>query len=224
MRLSIRPARLRRPALFWALAGGSLLVAHDAVFYAQIGPGEPLTRALRGGSHGYWAAASAVLLIFAVLAGLAVAMRLLALHRHARMVTGAGPRTAGPQARLRLVSGLWIRLLAIVALGFLLQENVEHLGQHGHLIGLSALSGPEYPLALPVLAAITLVAAAIGAALLGIERELLATIAAMPHRAMRAARIAVRHPLELVVARRSLLSNRAAGRAPPPGIATSAIA
>jgi len=50
-----------------------------------------------------------------------------------------------------------------VALAFALQENIEHLAGHGHLIGLGALIGPEYPLALPVIGLVALAAAALGA-------------------------------------------------------------
>ena len=59
--------------------------------------------------------------------------------------------------------GLWAPLFGLVAVAFAIQENVEHLAGHGHLIGLGALGGPEYPLALPVIALVTLVAAALGA-------------------------------------------------------------
>lgn len=225
MRLNLRPAHLRRTALFWALAGASLLVAHDAVFFVQVGPGEPLARALRGGSHGYWSAASAVLVASAVLAAIAVARRLALLHRHARsLVPGPRGRRGGARARIRLIPGLWVRLLAIVALGFLLQENFEHLGHHGHVIGVAALYGSEYPLALPVLAAVTLVAATVGAAVLGIERHLLATIASLARRAIRAPRRAVRPPFELLARHRSPMANRVAGRAPPPGIVFPSVA
>jgi hypothetical protein len=216
--------QLRRPALFWSLASGTLLVAHDAVFLAQVGPGEGLTRALRSGGHGYWQVASVVLLAILLLAALAIAARLALLHRRARsLATRAAPPMAAP-SRMRLGLRLWLRLFAIVAIGFAVQENVEHLAQHDHLMGLAALHGPEYPLALPVLALVSLVAAAVGAGVLGIEHQLLATLATVGPPAMRAPRSTSRPPLEHIVRRQSPLARRAAGRAPPTWFAIAPIA
>jgi hypothetical protein len=67
-------------------------------------------------------------------------------------------RTYGQDLR-----GLWLPILALTLAAFTVQENVEHLVGHGHLIGLGALAGPEYPLALPVIAMVTLLVAAAGA-------------------------------------------------------------
>ena len=220
MRLPVRAPRLPRlprRLVFWALAGVSLLVAHDAVFLVQLGPGEPLARALRGGGHGYWEAASTVLLAVGVLAALAVGIRLAILLRHARSLA-AGRLPIGPrQGRGSVALGLWARLLPIVAVGFTVQENLEHLAGHEHVIGLAALHGPAYPLALPVLAVVTAVAALVGAVLIRVERELLATIAAsLARRHDRAPRTAVRPPIDVITPRRSPLARSQAGRAPPP--------
>lgn len=65
----------------------------------------------------------------------------------------------------------------LVAVAFALQENAEHLVGHGHGIGLGALIGPEYPLALPVLAAVTGLAATVIALARHHEGELLRRIA-----------------------------------------------
>jgi hypothetical protein len=218
MRLPVRVPRLRLPRrlVFWALAGASLLVAHDAVFLVQLGPGEPLARALRDGGHGYWETASMLLLAAGVVAALAVGIRLAMLRRRARSLA-AGRLPIGPRpSRGRIALGLWARLLPIVAIGFTVQENLEHLAGHEHVLGLAALHGPAYPLALPVLAAVTAVAALVGAVLIGVERELLATIAAsLARRHGRAPRIAVRPPVNVVTPRRSPLARSQAGRAPP---------
>lgn len=219
MSLSPRLARLRRPATFWALAGASLLVAHDAVFLVQLGPGEPVARALRSGGHAYWEAASGVLLALAGLAALIVAVRIASLVRRVRTLS---PRPAGAAAsgsRAALAGRLWLRLLAVVVVGFTIQENVEHLAGHQHLIGLGALHGVEYPLALPVLALVTLVAALIGSVVLGIERRLLAAIAAIARLALRAPRVVPRPPLRLLGRACSPLAARGAGRAPPSWLA-----
>ena len=44
---STAPMHPRRSLAHVALAGVALLVSHDAVFLAQVGPGEALTRILR---------------------------------------------------------------------------------------------------------------------------------------------------------------------------------
>lgn len=61
MRLRALPTALRGPICFWALAGLALLLSHDAVFAAQMGPGEALTRTLRTAGHDYWGVASVAL-------------------------------------------------------------------------------------------------------------------------------------------------------------------
>jgi hypothetical protein len=110
----------------------------------------------------------------------------------------------------------WARLFVVVAIGFALQENLEHLGMHAHAIGAGALIGPEYPLALPVIGVITLVAAAIAALVAGAERALIATIAAaLQPLAFRAPRRLDRPPLRITEPRPSVLAGAAAGRAPP---------
>ena len=70
-----------------------------------------------------------------------------------------------------------MRLVGVVALAFLLQESAEHFVSHGHLPGLGALFGPEYPLALPVLVAACLVGALLASLVRERERTLLARIA-----------------------------------------------
>jgi hypothetical protein len=206
------PARLRGPIAFWALAGLAVLVSHDAIFLAQLGPGERLTAALRSVGHDYWGAASLALVIIAVLAGSITLARLVRLGRQAAAV-GATCRARRPHpARL---FPMWARLAAMVAFGFAIQENLEHFFAHGHVIGTGALIGPEYPLALPVIAIVSFVAA-LGACLLAAnERELVAAIAAALAQRPRPQRVAVRPPQQIAMRLGGVLARFGAGRAPP---------
>ena len=207
---------------FWAAAGVGLLVSHDAVFLAQLGPGHALARALREAGHDYWGAASLLLVAVAAAAVTTMLVRLHALRRAASALEAE--RTSSPQGRyLARWLGTWTRLLAIVAIGFLLQENAEHLLQHGHAPGLGALVGPEYPLALPVIGVVTALAALVVAALTATEQALLRVIAdAMRRSLRRAPRSIERPPRRLTVRRDSPLARAAAGRAPPPAFVPAA--
>jgi hypothetical protein len=201
---------------FWALAGVALLVSHDAVFAVQAGPGRALTDALRDGGHGYWGVASALIAAAGLIVGLLAAARLSRLRRRAHEV-GAVPITT---SRTTSVLRAWAWLFLIASAGFLVQENLEHLAMHGHLIGAGALVGPEYPLALPVIASITLAAGIIGGLIGDRESALLEAIttalAGIRHRPVHA----VRRTEEVAVAGPSVLARRGAGRAPP-GMALS---
>jgi hypothetical protein len=206
--------RSRGSFAFWALAGVTLLVSHDAILLAQVGPGQSLTRALREAGHEYWGIASLMLAIVGLAALVAVLVRLRNLLRTADAL-GASP-IVGTRPYLARWIASWVRLLAVVAIGFALQENIEHLIGHSHAPGLSVLIGPEYPLALPVLAMITGLAALAAGALSQTEQALRAAIAeAMRQFVGRAPRSVWRPPLRLAVRLSSPLANAAAGRAPP---------
>lgn len=214
MRLRALPTALRGPIAFWALAGLALLLSHDAVFAAQMGPGEALTRTLRTAGHDYWGIASLALGTIGVVAGLLSVVRLLQL-RHRAHALHARPIEPSATYRGRFLVA-WARLFVVVAIGFAIQENLEHLGMHAHAIGPGALIGPEYPLALPVIGLITMVAASIAALVTGTEHALIATIAAALRRAVRRApRRLDRPPLRIPEPRTSALASAAASRAPP---------
>jgi hypothetical protein len=207
-------ARFRGPVAFWAAAGVSLLVSHDAVYLARLGPGHALAQTLRAAGHDYWGTASLALVL---IGGVALGATAIRLHRLRRI---AVQLAAGRVARSRSYGArwlaAWLRLLAVVAIGFGVQENVEHVIGHGHAPGLGALIGPEYPLALPVIAAITGLAALITAALSQAEHALLAVIAdAIRRRLARAPRRTHRPLLRLTVVLAPPLALAAAGRAPP---------
>ena len=213
MRIGAALARIPRGIAFWALTGVALLVSHDAVFLVQLGPGEELTRALRAAGHDYWGWASLALLAIGVAAGIAAVFRLRSLRQRVARLQAAPTASRTPLGGQFATA--WIRLFAIVVIGFALQENVEHVISHGHGIGLGALLGPEYPLALPVIGLITALAGLVAAALQRTERELLSIIHAALRRRLRRPRRVGRPPLQPVLPRLSPLAMAVAGRAPP---------
>ena len=208
-------ARVRGPVAFWALAGIALLVSHDAVFLVQVGPGHELARALREAGHEYWGIASLVLATIGVATLAGALLHLRSLHRSAATLGGAAPTTRSrPYAPRWLAT--WARLLAMVAIGFVVQENIEHLIGHSHAPGLGALIGPEYPQAVPIIALITGLAALVAAALGQTEQALLAVIAEAMRRILaRPPRRTLRPPLRLVRVFIAPLAGAWAGRAPP---------
>ena len=103
----------------------------------------------------------------------------------------------------------------LVALAFAVQENAEHVLSHGHLIGAGALIGPEYPLALPVLAVVSGLAAAVTALVREHEADLLRRIAAAPARVRSPLHIGAAGPGRPLVGRSTPMSTHRALRAPP---------
>ena len=194
------------------MAGVALFLSHDAVFLVQLGPGQALTHALRDAAHDYWGWASTALVLFGIGAATATALRLSFLRRRAAQL---GAVRVAPSSPLQWrFAATWLRLFAIVAIGFAIQENVEHLIGHGHAVGLGALLGPEYPLAVPVIALITAVAALLTAVVRRTEGDLLAVISAALRRPLRAARLAI-PTSRPTLPRLSPLASSIAGRAPP---------
>lgn len=203
---------------FWALAGAVLVVSHDVIFVVQLGPGEELVRALRHAAHDYWGTASVALAVAGVAGAIAFALRIRELRRRAAAL-GASAAPLRPRGYIRRVASMWVALFTVVALGFLIQENVEHLRGHDHLLGVQALLGAEYPLALPVIGLISLAAALLGAAVRSVERALVTAIAESVRRAIPRPPVRLaRAPLRLPFPHRSALAGTAAGRAPPRGL------
>jgi hypothetical protein len=211
MRIGASFARIPPSLAFWALVGVALFVSHDAIFLVQVGPGESLARALRGAGHDYWEASSLALVVIGLLGAAAASLRLWSLRRRAATL-GAAPHRPG----LRGLGAVWLRLFAVVVIGFAVQENIEHYFSHLHAPGLAVLLGPEYPLALPVIGLITGMAAVAAAAFRGAEAELQAAIASALRRTFgHAPRSLPRPPARLWVVRISPLARSIAGRAPP---------
>lgn len=199
----------------------AVFLGHDAVYLAQYGIGSTLAHVMTERGHdGYW-------LTFVGLAGIAGALLIVgagtALLRLRRRLAGlpsmgeAADR-CGP-AYWPEVLRLWRVLLPATLLLFALQENVEYLFAHGDILGIEAIVGPNAPLAIPVLALVTLALAVLG----GLVRWRIATLAGRIARAVAAAfeRIAARLPapewtrVHDAAPHRWTRSRPDAGRAPP---------
>jgi hypothetical protein len=208
----MRSVRRIPPRLaFWALAGVALLVSHDATWLAQIGPGETLTSVLRHGGHDYWGTASAALTVVGLVAVMWAGIRLYRLRR--RSANADAPVRLQARPYLRRAGGAWLRLFVVVAIGFVIQENLEHALAHGHGLWAGALLGPEYPLALPVIGAITLLAALVAAAFVTAERILLARL--HPVRPMLRVPRRVQRPARRIALPGGVAARTQTGRGPP---------
>jgi hypothetical protein len=213
VRLQAISADLRRRLAFWALAGVALFASHDAIYLAQLGPGQTLVAALRTAGHGYWGVASLTLAAIALVAGVRTWVWIRRLRRRADAL---GTRSVSVRPFSTRFAGAWWRLAAVIAIGFAVQENVEHVITHGHAIGTGALVGPEYPLALPVIGLIGAVAAAIATLVSGAHDTLIAAIEEALRRWTRAPRVGALRPARVLASPRSVLEHPGAGRAPPP--------
>ncbi len=211
MRIEVALARIPTRLAFWALAAVALFLSHGAIFFVQIGPGESLTRAMREAGHDYWGFASLALALVGMACAIGVLLRLHGLRRRAASL-GVAP---GRRGRTRLLA-IWLRLFALIVAGFAIQENIEHYLSHQHASGLSVLLGPEYPLALPVIAFITGLAALLATTTGAVEQELLAAIASALNRGFgHAPRHLPRPPIQPSVLRMAPMARSSAGRAPP---------
>jgi hypothetical protein len=142
----------------------SVFVAHDAVYIAQYGLGGRLAAVMSERGHdGYWPAMIALAVIAAAVVVVASATTITRLRLRLGsvpvVVDDAGTR---PDYRSVLLA-LWRVLFPATVLVFAIQENLEVFAAHGVVPGIDVLFGPEAPLAIPVLAAVTLALAAIGA-------------------------------------------------------------
>ena len=95
---------------------------------------------------------------------LAVAVHLRTLRQQAADL-GADRGRIADRAYLARAAVAWGWLFAVVAIGFVIQENIEHFIGHAHAPGIGALIGPEYPLALPMIAGISFAGALLVAAI-----------------------------------------------------------
>ncbi len=210
--------RLRR-LRFLAVALVGLVVSHDGVFMAQYGVADP--GALPGTGHSYWLAFGVLSLLAAGVPLVASAMLVRALHRRLRGEPIPGPLPELPATSyLTELRSLLPRLFITITGCFVVQENVEHVVSGQGLPGLWVLSWPEYPMAIPVLFAVSLVLALAGAWIrwrcVNLVRRLLAVAAWRRWLRAHAIRPGVAWgtlPVRVVTGR--LLARRLAGRAPP---------
>jgi hypothetical protein len=209
-----RQAALRH-ARFGALALVGLFLAHDALFVAQFGPGADMGAALAATGHGsWWTPYVLAVVAVAALLGLGALLRIRTLHVVAATLHRLAPRDpAGFAAEWRALAS---RLLPVVVVLLLVQENIEHLAADGTPAGLAPIGTPAGILA--IVASVLAVAA--GGALVrwriaDLEARILAARTARFPRPSAAA-LPSRAGLDAAgVCHRWLLARDDPGRAPP---------
>lgn len=163
--MTMSGSRLSRFAVLASLTLASLVAAHELIYLASHGAGAGYETAMRERGHDrYWT--SFVLVVLAVsicLVGVATT-QLVRLHRLAarRRLGHLDVENSGVDQYARLLASLWMRLALLTSFGYLFQENLETLAMSGSLPGLGVVTG-EHALALPILVAVSLVVAAVGA-------------------------------------------------------------
>lgn len=201
--MSIRSPRALLITGVFVLA--ALALSHELIYLLAHGAGDGYARAMKEGGHGrYWTSFLLIVLLVTgclslVAAGQWRRLRQLAAGVHAGRVRIEG---GGLDRFLALLRPLWLRVSAGAIVAYVIQENVETASTGAPLPALGVLGG-EHAIALPVLIAVCLVVAAVGA-LVGWRREvLLARIRA-------SARYRLRTPAATL--RPALAGERPAGR------------
>ena len=149
------------------LTFASLVIGHEVAYHVHHGAGAEFDARMTALGHdAFWPAFALLALSGAIVLGLLAAARLLRLWLRIRALS-APPQPAGNRAGSyrRSLARIWAIVFPATAIGFAIQENIEHAVAGAGLIGLDALGGHAYPMALPVLALVTLLVAAVGAAL-----------------------------------------------------------
>lgn len=161
--------RLWRIARFAVLVAVSVVAGHTAVYAAHRGVGEELAAAMSSGGHdAYWPLALAGTIGIGALALARAGHGVWRMWREARRIGRRHEdfqRGSEPSERpyRRELLAIWPALFAVTAAAYLGLENLEHLAAHSHLTGLEALFGADHPLAVPILAGVSLAVAGIGA-------------------------------------------------------------
>jgi hypothetical protein len=166
------------------------------------------------------------LVIVALVGGLCFAIAAIALRRVAalrtqlRILSARLPAWERPDPRR--VARIAARLFALALVGFLLQENAEHLIGHGHLPVLAPLFEGHYVVALPIFAAISTLVGALAVMLSRRVAVLARALAVISHPALRAEHSFTPPPVPDLDGRRALLMRGGHGgrRAPPALLST----
>lgn len=198
----------------------ALFTAHDAVYVAQFGLGGRLAEVMTERGHdGYWVGMLALAGVALVLLAAMTGSILLGLRRRLRTVVPLRREHPSGSSYLGEVLRLWRVLLPATLLLFGLQENLEYLVAHGDVIGIEAVIGPNAPLALPVLALVTLALAALGGLvrwrIAAMEARLARSIARVRRRIEAAAPPREWRTIHAAAPHRWTLGRLDAGRAPP---------
>ncbi len=140
----------------------SVLIGHDAIFGIQYGFGDGFRQAMSLGGHdGYWMALSVVIVTLALAVLARESLRGLRLWLRTRTLRTRSVERGRP-TWLPEVRRIWPALLALTSVAFAIQENLEHLAMGQPAPGIGVLFGAEHAAAIPILAAITLLVAAVG--------------------------------------------------------------
>jgi hypothetical protein len=199
------------------LALVALLSAHTAIYVAQFGIGDRFAQAMASGGHnGWWMPASVAIL------GLGFPLLVQTLGGVAHLeVRARGSGRGGSTGRGRFtfeIRSIWGRLLPIVTILFIAQENLEAIAAHGHLVGLDPLTAGS-AVALPTLALISFALSLLGALLrwrVAVLRGRIASPIHRPRRAVQSPVLAGRWQMLGALAPRQWMTDRLdAGRAPP---------
>ena len=211
-----RQARVLRTLRFVGLTLVALFLAHDALFAVGHGLGRPMDAAMAASGHdGWWTPYALAVTAIATLLAAGAARRVRGLRSRLDAV-GSFERTRDRTTYVRELRAVAQRLVPLVFVLLVVQENVEHLATFGDVPGLEPIGSPFAVLA--ILFA-TLAVAAVGALVRWRIRVLEARLAAA--RAPRWPRLAIsRLPghASLVAAgltHRWLLVRDDPGRAPP---------
>jgi hypothetical protein len=205
-----------------------LVLAHQSVYLVRYGSiyGEALVHA--GHGQGWSDAVTTVLVSAVLLITLAIA-RLVRLGAHVaalelatgRSKVGATRRAPASGPPLRQLARRWLRMFAILApaivIALTIQENAEHVAAGFSAPGVGILVNAEYPMALPIVAAVAAAVSLVAALLEWTRAVLVARLRAARAQAPRRAPLALR-PAGVRIANApvgSLLARRLGRRAPP---------
>lgn len=213
---------LRSFSVVGALALAAVALSHELIYLVAHGTGDAYATAMSESGHDqYW---TSFLLIVASVTGLLIVIAGLQFRRlrglAAAMETGTvrvGEAEVGHY--LAKLWALWRRLALWVVVAYLVQENIETVGVGASAPGIDILAR-EQGISLPILLAVSLVVAAVGALVAWRRQVLLARIGARTGVRLRPSRSLKRPMLGSQGARSTLEGRRNGVRAPPrPGYA-----
>jgi hypothetical protein len=196
------------------------VLSHDLSFLATYGADYEL--ALRATGHGeQWTLTVAVVLAISMALLSAASVRMAILWRRTRALEReAGTRGDRDWSSLgRRVLWIWVVLGGATVLAFVAQENVERIVAGGVAPGIEPLLPPGGIGPLPIIAAVSLLAAAVGCLFTEAPRALRARIAAALARLQAGRPAATPRPPVADVHRPCSLLARNLGRRAPPALA-----
>ncbi len=213
-------SRMSSLAVLGALSLAALALSHELIYLIAHGAGAGYTAAMREGGHDrYWTSFVLILLVVTGCLGVVAAAQWRRLRRLAADVHAGTVRVNdGSLDRfLGLLGPLWIRVSAGTIAAYVIQENIETASTGAPLPGVGVLGG-EHAIGLPVLFAVSLVIAVVGA-LVGWRREvLLARIRAAARGRLRAPAATLRPALAAARLGGRREGRRNGVRAPPLGL------